>query len=261
MYSDYTPNFYSYVLQTPTGFTVSVNPDLLLSNGNPYITLKWNPVDANATNTLIYRQGPGSTPSSLIANLSASVTSYEDTTVSPNKTYYYQIRASKKMKQTIRNDQSDFTSLVPKLTLPAPPTNFKANAIDKTIYMSWSHTKDCDGYKIYKWGKSGMFILWSLVTTLSKDTLSYNTTVTDYGTHSFKVTAYNASGDSAQSPTKDVYALKKPTGLTATPLSSTSIQLTFDTLDTNATQVRLSYSTNGNLFTLRLGFLIFPLHP
>jgi titin len=249
MYSDYTPNFYSYVLQTPTGFTVSVNPDLLLSNGNPYLTLKWNPVDANATNTLIYRQGPGSTPSSLIANLSASVTSYEDTTVSPNKTYYYQIRASKKDETNLRNDQSDFTSLVPKLTLPAPPTNFKANAIDKTIYMSWSHTKDCDGYKIYKWGKSGMLILWSLVTTLSKDTLSYNTTVTDYGTHSFKVTAYNASGDSAQSPTKDVYALKKPTGLAATPLSSTSIQLTFDTLDTNATQVRLSYSTNGIVYS------------
>ena len=245
MYSDYTPNFYSYVLQTLTELTVSVNPDILFTEGNPYITLKWNPVDGNATNTLIYRQEPGPTPSSLIANLSTSVTSYEDTTVSPNKTYYYQIRASKKDETNLRNDQSDFTSLVPKLTLPAPPTNFKANAIDKTIYMSWSHTKDCDGYKIYKWGKSGMFILWSLVTTLSKDTLSYNTTVTDYGTHSFKVTAYNASGDSAQSPTKDVYALKKPTGLTATPLSSTSIKLTWDTPDTNATHVTILFSTNG----------------
>ena len=257
MYSSYTPIFYSYVLQTPSGLTVSVNPDILLLEGNPYLTLKWNPVDTNATHTLVYRQNPGDTTIYPIKDLLASVTAYDDTTVNPNKIYKYQIVTLKKDDTNIRDDQSSFTPLVPKLTLPAPPTNFKANAIDKTIYMSWSHTRDCDGYKIYKWGKIGMFFSWSLVTTLGKDTLSYNTTVTDYGTHSFKVTAYNASGDSAKSPAKDAYALKKPTGLTATPLSSTSIKLTWDTPDTNATNITISYSTNGSTYTA-IGSLALP---
>ncbi|MEF3245468.1 MAG: fibronectin type III domain-containing protein, partial [Caldisericaceae bacterium] len=154
----------------------------------------------------------------------------------------------------ITDDVSLISSGVSKLTLPAAPTNFQANGIGKTIYMSWSHTKDCDGYKIYKWVKIGSIFNWSLVTTLDKNTLSYHTTVADYGVYLFKVTAYNASKDSAQSPTKNAYALKTPTGLTATPLSSTSIKLTWDPPNTNATQVVVKYSVNGLVYVLAGSF-------
>jgi len=245
-FSRYTDPLDAYVLHQPTGLTVSVNPDILFIEGNPYLTLKWNTVDSNATNVKILRKDPNNLR--IIATLASSSVTFTDTTVLPNKTYTYWIYATRKDDTHITDDSSSISPPVSKLTLPAAPTNFQAYGIDKTVYMSWSHTKDCDGYKIYKWVKSGFIFNWSLVTTLNKDTLSYHTTVADYGAYSFKVTAYNASGDSARSPTKDAYALKTPTGLTATPLSSTSIKLTWDTLDTNAKQVRVSYSTDGTVY-------------
>lgn len=244
-YSSYTPTFEAYVLNVPTGLTVSVNPDVLSLPGNPYLTLKWNVVDSNATQVWVWRRSEGFDFPNVIAKLPQSTTTYTDTTVQPNTTYHYCLTALRKDDTLITDDMSLSTALVPKLTLPAAPTNYKANAIDKTVYMSWNHSKNCDGYKVYRWGVSGMILGWHLVGTINKNTLSYSTTVSDYGKHLFKVTAYNASGDSAMSPTKEVYALKKPTGLTATALSSTSIKLTWNTLDSNATTGVISYSTNG----------------
>lgn len=257
MYSSYTPSFYAYVLNMPTGLTVSVNPDILFANGNPYLTLKWNPVDSNATYVEIWRRPKGIDIYDLRAVLSSSTTTYDDTTVLPNKTYEYVIDARRKDDTNIHDDYSSSSIMVSKLTLPAAPTNFNANGIDKTIYMTWSHTKDCDGYRVYKWGQIGMLIGWSIIATLDKNKLSFNTTMADYGAYDFKVTAYNASGDSPLSPIKTAYALKKPTGLTATPLSSTTIKLTFDALDTNATKIVISYSLNGSSYSA-IGSLTLP---
>lgn len=258
MYSGYTNPFDCYVLHTPTGLTVSVNPDLLFANGNPYLTLRWNAVDSNATSVWVWRrlQGVIDFPT-IIAKVPSSATSYDDTTVLYNTTYDYTIQVISKDDTNIHDDASGYTPFVSKLTLPEPPTNYKANAIDKTVYMSWSHSKACDGYKIYKWGKVGMMLGWFIVATLNKNTFSFNTTVADYGSYNFKVTAYNASGDSAKSPTKDVYALRKPTGLNATPLSSTTAKLTWDPLDSNATKVVISYSTNGSTY-FAIGSLTLP---
>jgi len=247
-YSSYTSPFDAYVLHKPTGLTVSVNPDVFLIEGNSNLTLKWDPVDSNATYILIYR-GLHDHAVSLIASLPATSTKYDNAGTNPNTTYDYLIFV-KRTDDTHKVDDSSYSSSkVSILTLPAAPTNFQANGIDKTVYMAWSHTKDCDGYKIYKWVKLGFLFTWSLVATIDKNTLSYHTTVADYGAYSFKVTAYNTSGNSPKSPTKDAYALKTPTGLTATPLSSTSIKLTWNPIDTNATQVRVSYSTNGMVYS------------
>jgi titin len=246
-YSSYTSALDAYVLHNPTGFAVSVNPDILFTEGNSYLTLKWDPVDGNATHVQIWRKEPDNSYA-IRATLTSASTTFDDTTVLPNKTYSYWAYLIRKDDTHIHDDYSSVSSSVSKLTLPAAPTNFQANGIDKTVYMAWSHTKSCDGYKIYKWVKSGFLFTWSLVSTIDKNTLSYHTTVADYGAYSFKVTAYNASGNSPKSPTKDAYALRTPTGLVATPLSSTSIRLTWGSIDTNATQVVVSYSLNGTVY-------------
>lgn len=248
MYSSYTPNFYAYVLHVPTGLTVSVNPDVFLDQGDLYLRLKWNPVDSNATYVRIWRRMQGIDIYDVRATLTSSTTTFTDTTVLPNTTYEYVIYVIRKDDTSIHDDNSLSSAMVSKLTLPAPPTNFQANGIDKTVYMAWSHTKNCDGYKIYKWGKSGFLFTWSLVATLNKNTFSYNTTVPDYGVYSFKVAAYNASGGSPKSPIKDAYALKTPTNLTATSLSSNSIRLNWDPVDSNATNIVISRSLNGIVY-------------
>jgi phosphodiesterase/alkaline phosphatase D-like protein len=244
-YSDYTASFYTYVLNTPTGFTVSTNPDIFFLAGSSDLTLKWNPIDSNANRVHIWRKAEGSDIYSKIAEISASLTTWNDSTVLPNRTYTYTIDAIMDDGSGKHIDQSSYSSYISKLTLPAAPTNFTANTYDKTTILTWQHTKDCDGYKVYRWDSSGMIVTWTLIATLSKNTLTYNTVVSNYGTYSFKVAAYNASGNSPKSPSKTTYALMTPTGLAASPLSPTSIKLTWNAVDSNATQIVVSYSTTG----------------
>jgi len=242
--SDFSNLVDAYVLHPVTGLTVTVNPDVLQTQGNPYLTLKWDTVDSNAQYVDIWRDGPDG--AYILETLPSSNTTFVDTTVLPNRTYEYAIEAFRKDEtNTNYNDISGYSPKVSKLTLPAAPTNFKAYFTGKTLHLSWTHSKDCDGYKIYKWIQSGILVSWSLIGTVDKNTLSYESSVFDYGGYTLKVTAYNASGDSPQSPRETAYALSTPTGLTATPLSSNSIKLSFNSLDSNATQLVVSISKSG----------------
>ncbi|BAL80363.1 fibronectin type III domain-containing protein [Caldisericum exile] len=242
--SNYTPIFYAYVIKQPSGFTVSVNPPdpIFLTGGSSGLTLKWNP-NSNASSVEIWRSKQGSIIFGRIATISAALSSFNDN-VDPNTNYSYYIKFIHKDDTNIKDDVSLASAVVSKLSLPATPTNFRANAIDKNILMTWSHTKACDGYKIYRW-KTLPTIGWSVIATLDKNTLSYNLTVSEYGQYSFKVTAYNSSGDSPSPPEQEVYSLMKPLGLVATPLSSTSMKLTWSSIDPNATSIRVSYSKDG----------------
>ena len=249
-YSNYTSTNVAYVLKKPTGFTASmrtISSPEFSSTGD--VTLKWNVVDGYSTNVAIWRKKQGTTfvlwP---IKILSWDKTSWTDTTALPNTTYTYWVQA-------MRDDGSydDFSfesSSVTLLTYPAPPTSFTANAIGKTVYMGWNHTKQCDGYKIYERG-TGLVLQWTLVKTIAnKNTLHTSITVPDFRAHTYQIRAYNASGLSPSGLQKTAYALATPTGLTATALSSTSIKLNWDhPVDSNATQIVLSKSTDGNSFS------------
>jgi len=251
VYSEYTsPPTYAYVLKKPTGFTASLSTpnSPLFNNTSGDVTLNWNVVDGNSTHVDIWRVKQGTYAASPIKILLSSKTSWTDTTAQPNTTYVYWIRA--RTDDGIYDDYSLNSSYVTLLTYPAPPTSFTANAIGKTVYMTWNHTKQCNGYKIYERG-TGMFLIWTLVKTITNNnTLSTSITVPDYRAHTYQIRAYNASGLSPSGLQKTAYALAPPTGLTATALSSTSIKLNWNhPVDSNATQIVVSKSTNGISFS------------
>jgi titin len=248
-YSNYTPTDIAYVLTQPTGFTAALdalNGPLFTTSLN--VTLNWNLVDGNATNVDIWRVIQGGFALTPIATVSSATTTWKDTTVQPNTTYVYWVRARRD--DGTYDDYSLGSSSATLLTYPAPPTSFTANAIGKTVYMTWNHTKQCTGYKIYERG-TGMMLIWTVVKTITNNnTLSTSITVPDYRAHTYKVMAYNASGVSTSGVTKIAYALAPPTGLIATVLSSTSIKLDWNhPVDSNATQIVVSKSTNGLSFS------------
>ncbi len=119
--------------------------------------------------------------------------------------------------------------------------------IKKLFNIYWSHTGNCDGYKIYK--KVERFIFWNLVDTVSKTTFSYNINVTDYGAYTYKVTAFNSGGISPNNPFGTAYVLAPPSGLSAVALSSTSIKLYWNPVDANATSIIILRSENGTDWT------------
>lgn len=191
----------------------------------------------------IYRADADSGVYNLRAMVSASITKWQDSLVLPNRRYKYYIEAQRRDETNIKNDRSNPSSIVGILTLPAPPTNFQVYAIDKTVKMQWTHDKNCDGFRIYQWALSGLTFGWKQIDTLPKDNLSYTITAPDYGSFTYKVVSYTAAGNSPMSPQAVAYALRKPTGLTATPVSSTAIKLTWDALDVNATKVIVKFTT------------------
>lgn len=210
--------------------------------------MNWNLVDGNSDYVDIYRAIQGGFVLLLpLQTVPWSTTSWKDTTAQPNTTYVYWVRARRD--DGTYDDYSSSSSSVTVLTYPAPPTSFTANAIGKTVYMTWNHTKECDGYKIYELG-TGTFLIWTLVKTITNNnTLNTSITVPDYRAHTYKVMAFNTSGVSTSGVTKIAYALAPPTGLTATALSSTSIRLDWDhPVDSNAVQLVASESTNGSSF-------------
>ncbi len=250
-YSDYTPTAYAYVLHTPTNLKAKLDPDNPFlfppHTGSLDVILSWDPVDSNASNVEIWRKKDGSPAFVKKATVLSSITSWTDSSVSPNTKYYYRVRAIKK-DETYKHDDWSLSASISILTFPKAPTNFSANAIGKTVYMTWSHDGNCDGFKIYK--KGGMFIWsWTLIKTLSNSTFNYHFNVSNYGTYTYKVVAYNASGDSPGAPQKTVYALQPPSGLVATPISSSTIRLTWNPVDSNATNIVISRSTNGIIYS------------
>ena len=248
-YSSYTATNIAYVLTQPTGFTAALdalNGPIFSSSLD--VTLNWNLVDGNSEYVDIYRVIEGNFAFLPLKTVPWSTTSWKDTTAQPNTTYVYWVRARRD--DGVYDDYSSGSSSVTVLTYPAPPTSFTANAIGKTVYMTWNHSKECDGYKIYE-KSTGMFLLWTIVKTITNNnTLSTSITVPDYRAHTYQIRAYNASGLSPSGLQKTAYALAPPTGLIATAISSTSIKLDWNhPVDSNATQIVVSKSTNGLSFS------------
>ena len=251
-YSDPTNSVYAYVLHAPTGVKTKLDPDTYLfpvHTGSLNVTLSWDAItDPYVQHVEILRRKKGTVTWSLRARISKSKTSWVDEHTSPNTEYDYLVR-SERDDETGRIGDNAAGSIVSVLTFPESPTDFDAFADKKTIHLSWSHDGNCDGFKIYK--KGGMFIWsWTLIKTLNNTQFSYIFNVSDYGTYTYKVVAYNSSGNSPAAPVKTVYVLKPPSGLVATPLSPTSIRLTWNPVDSNASNVLILRSTNGTTFNV-----------
>jgi hypothetical protein len=249
-YSDFTDPFVTYVLNTPTNLSVTVNPDTATSNGSSDLTLKWYPVDNNANTIYIYRQVSGTYVPEIIGKISSSKSSWEDSTDQPDTSYIYRISAVREKSDIPEVDQSALSAPVVTLSLPEPPMTFSAFAVDKNIFMSWTHSGNCIGYKIYQLEQNDTSSVWSLIAIIQRDKFSYSYMIPKYGSYSFKVTAYNSNGDSPGSPLKTVYVLEPPTGLKAEPLSANSINLSWNPVDENASGIVVLFSKTWSSYTV-----------
>ena len=240
-YSDYTHVDYAYVLHMPTHLKAEVasftSP---VFRGDPYVHLRWDLPDQNATNVFVYRRIHGTSIAFRIKELPKTETSFIDKTAKPNMKYDYWIVLYRK--DGSYGDFSKSSTIYTVLTYPEPPTDFKANGILNKVYMSWKHTKNCTGYRIYI---KKSITQWTKIVELDKDEDSFVTTRLLPGVYIYQVVAFNATGNSPHSPVAKAYILKQPTGLAATAISPTEVKLTYDPVDSNAKLIRVDKSTDG----------------
>jgi hypothetical protein len=140
-------------------------------------------------------------------------------------------------------------------TPPAPPLGLLASATSASrVDLTWTHaTADETGFKIER--SAGAPGAWSQIATAGAGASSFaDTTAASSTTYYYRVRAYNGAGDSAYSneasaTTPASLVPAAPSGLTATAVSGTRIDLAWVDNSGNETGFRIERSTNGSAYT------------
>jgi len=254
-YSSYTSNIYAVVLNTPTGLKVE-------NVSNKYdLKLSWNPVDTNADKIEIWRNTiPGPDFPKRIATIDKTLTTYIDFTVEPNTEYKYSLTLRRFDETLIHDDFSAWTAEVPIKTFPKGVNTLSGSAQGNNVYLTWSYTNyppgtTISGFKVYEKiifnppPPLPPIPIWNLIDTLPNSTFTKSISGVSYGSHTYQVRTYNSAGESFDNITLTVYSLKTPTNLVVTPVSSNSIKLNWDQIDSNATSIVISRSVDGLVYT------------
>ena len=178
----------SAAISTPASpSNLSANPDGTLN----VIHLNWQDNATNETGFEIQRMIDGTATWTVISNTSTvNVTSYDDTTVSVNILYWYQVRTYNAV------GYSAFSNIVSAKIIrdtqaPAAPTNLTGTATSYSqINLSWTASTDnvgVTGYYIYR---NGVKVGSTTGTTSYSDNNLFGST-----TYTYYVTAFDAAGN------------------------------------------------------------------
>src|SRR5213595_2663344 len=205
----------------PTGLTAS-------AVSSSQINLSWTASSDNVgvSGYRVYRNG------TQIATTSA--TSFPNTGLSPSTTYSYTVAAFDAAGNLSAQSSpaSATTPAAPDTTPPSVPTGLTASAVSSSqINLSWAASSDnvgVSGYRVYRNGTQ--------IATTSSTFFTNNTGLSPSTTYTYAVAAFDAAGNlSAQSGTAsattpaapDTTPPSVPTGLTASAVSSSQINLSW----------------------------------
>ncbi len=199
---------------SPTATTLPAAPSNLTGTviSGSEIDISWTNNANNATNVLIDRSTDG-VNFSQIASVSATVTTYHDTSLSPGNTYYYEVQASNAAGNSAFSNVFQAATVTP----PAPPTNLTATNITTTeVDLSWTNVAtNATGIKILK--QLGSNSSQVIATGLSPTTTSYDITgLTPGSPYIFEVDALNSNGPSGATTIAVDTLPAQVTGVTAT---------------------------------------------
>ncbi|ALC89284.1 hypothetical protein AM500_05405 [Bacillus sp. FJAT-18017] len=151
------------------------------------IKTSWSAV-SGASGYEIYRSTSKTGTYSLVKSTTA--TTFTNTSLSTNKTYYYKVRAYRMV--GTKKIYSNFSTIVSAKPVPSIPANFKAAKYSSTsIKTSWSAVTGANGYQVYRaTSKTGTYTLVKTTTSTSFTNTSLKTGKTYY----YKVRAYRNVG-------------------------------------------------------------------
>src|SRR2546427_409638 len=193
--------------------------NLHASGGIGNVTLTWQAPSSNGGSAItgykIYR----STSSGIETYLTTrgNVTSYIDLGVTNGVTYFYKVSALNSIGESLQSNEASATA----------PTNLVATAGNGRIALSWHTASNYGGlpvtnYKIYKSTSSGTE---AYLTTRGNVTSYTDLAVTNGITYFYQVSSLNPVGESALSDESSPVQAGSPTGLTASVISSSQINL------------------------------------
>jgi titin len=211
------------------------------------INLSWTDNASNETGFKIERKiGSGGTYSE-IATVGTNVTTYNDTGLSPTTIYYYRVRATNAIGDSNYSNEANATTSTP---VPADPSGLMATTVSSSeIDLTWTDNSSNEtGFKIER--KVGTGGTYSQIATVGAGVVSYNDTgLTANTTYYYRVRATNAGGDSGYSAEEHATTLdvipSAPSGLAATAVSVSQINLSWTRNSTNETGFKIERKTGA----------------
>ena len=238
--SDYSGAVPAWVLATPVGATVQHVAD------TRDISIKWTGLDPVATGYEILRTTDPLMRASVIHEGPRTDTSWVDTGLDPNRSYYYYVRAWKAGTESVDRDVSSMSPMLSITTPPEAPTAQVAHSSGRTITISWAHSGNCSQFQITS--RPVLLVGPVMPITLPSTQRSYSITDAEYGRWTVDIAAWGEGGYSPDTPALDVWVLTAPSAPLATVGGATTVNLTWGTPDANAATVRILRSVSAGPF-------------
>jgi fibronectin type 3 domain-containing protein len=219
------------------------------------INLAWQDNASNETGYKIERcTNQGCTSFAQIAQVGANVTAYSNTGLTGGTSYSYRVRATNATGDSGYSNVASATTTVVAQP-PAAPSVLTATVASSTqINLAWQDNATNEtGYKIERCTGGGCTTYAQIAQVGANVTAYSNTALTASTSYSYRVRATNATGDSgysnvatAATPAAPPAGLVAPTGLTATAVSSSQVNLAWQDNATNETGYRIeTCATSG----------------
>jgi len=225
----------------PTELTAAAASDTV-------INLTWVDNSNNETGFAIERKTGSSGTYTRIATVGANVKAYSNTGLSASTTYYYRVRAVNGAVYSTYSFEAYATTQPP--SPPSIPTELTAAAAsDTVINLTWADNSNNEtGFVIER--KTGATGTYTQVSTVGTNVRTYSSTGLAAGTtYYYRVravngTTYSAYSNEANATTQAAAPPAAPTALTATAVSSSSINLSWTDNSSNETGFAIEGKTS-----------------
>jgi hypothetical protein len=175
------------------------------------VNLSWSDNSTNETGFKIERcLGAGCTNFGSLATVGANVTSYSNTGLAANTPYTYRVQAYNAAGNSGYSNTAYATTLAPPQP-PAAPGALKATPLSKNqMRLSWSdNSTNESGFKVERC-KGSTCTNFSQIAAVAPNILTYTNNGLSRGTtYSYRVRAYNVTGNSAYSDTARATTLQR----------------------------------------------------
>lgn len=240
--ASYSPDVPTWVPNAPSGVSVTRN-----SNTKNTVTWTRNPTTPRPySKQYIERSVDGGTWTQL-AELTASATSYADTTTAANHRYQYRVRAYNSA------GYSGYGTSATSYNTPSAPgscTNTRNSDTQNTV--TWTHGSNntglYSGHKIERRVNGGT---WTQIATVGATATSYTDSSTSANNYyAYRVRSYNAAGNSGYATSSATYNTPAAPGKPAMARTSdTAVQGTFSNDANTATGLDIQRSTDRSTWT------------
>jgi subtilisin family serine protease len=206
------------------------------ANSTTQIGLNWTD---NSSNELLFRIRRREESNGVwldLPTVQPNVTSYVDNAVSPGVTYFYSVTSLNGAGTSASSNEVSISTTNSEAQVPAAPANLQATAVSPTqVNLTWADSSNNEtGFRIQR--RSSGSGSWTDATTVTQNTTIWqNNGLSSGQTYSYRVIAYNGTGDSV--PSNEATATTP-----SVPVAPSNLQATL----TSPLLITLNWSDNSN---------------